>query len=432
MPVVRVGQGGRGAVGGVGLTVPFADGLVRDACELAVAVAQSMEARDVPPALRRYLRMQRLPGASALSAIRRVLDTDDDFRAVIAAAASEDVIDRPSWLFLTRPEGWADELTSLSESTTSASAAAQHERDERAAQRKLASVESKLEDALASLREAASRADTEHAARIAAEVSVRSLSGRVDALRHERDDARRRLALAESRLAELETAHPLAAAVEREPEPAPPPQPAIDLDAVTTAIARARAALDAVADAVRPSPPDTPPSPTPPATLASTPPPRPRPVARRQPLRLPGGMLDDSVDAADWLVRRPGAVVLVDGYNCTLRDAPTAGLPIPEQRRRLVDALTELASRTHTDVEVVFDGADVDQPLASGRRGVRVTFSPPGTEADDVVIARSASLPLDRPVVVASSDNRVRAGAADNGANVISAEQLMAVVRARR
>jgi len=430
VPVVRVGQGGRGAVGGVGLTVPFADGLVRDACELAVAVAQSMEARDVPPALRRYLRMQRLPGASALSAIRRVLDTDDDFRAVIAAAASEDVIDRPSWLFLTRPDGWADELTSLSESTTSASAAAQHERDERAAQRKLASVESKLEDALASLREAASRADTEHAARVAAEVSVRSLSERVDALRHERDDARRRLALAESRLAELETAHPLAAAVEREPEPAPPPQPAIDLDAVTTAIARARAALDAVADAVRPSPPDTPPSPTPPATPASTPPPPPPPprTARRQPLRLPGGMLDDSFDAADWLVRRPGAVVLVDGYNCTLRDAPTAGLPIPEQRRRLVDALTELASRTHTDVEVVFDGSN-HQPIAStGRTAVRVRFSPDGVEADDVLIELVDRAPAERPVAMVSSDNRVRDAARQRGANVIAAKQLLAML----
>ena len=436
MPVVRVRQGGRGAVGGVGLTVSFADGLVRDACELAIAVAQSMEPRDVPPALRRYLRMQRLPGASALSAIRRVLDSEDDFRAVIAAAASEDVVDRPSWLFLTRPDGWAEELASLSESTTSASAAAQHERDERAAQRKLASVESKLDDALSSLREAALRADAEHAARVAAEASVRSLSERVDALRHERDDARRRLALAESRIAELETfwasagtTNPHSPRTPVEPEPQPAPQePAIDLDAVTTAIARARAALDAVADAVRPAPPETPPSP-----IAPPPPSPPSPPAsRRQPLRLPGGMLDDSVDAADWLVRRPGAVVLVDGYNCTLRDSPIAELPIPEQRRRLVDALTELASRTQADVEVVFDGADVDRPLASGRRGVRVTFSAPGTEADDVVIARSATLPVDRPVIVASSDNRVRAGAADNGANVISAEQLMAVVRARR
>lgn len=424
MPVVRFGQGGRGALGGVGLTVSFADGLVREACELAVAVAQTMEPRDVPPGLRRYLRMQRLPGASALSAIRRVLDSDDDFRAVVAAAASEDAIDRPSWLFLTRPDGWADEVASVAESTTSASAAAQHERDERAAQRRLASVESKLEDALKSLRESVSRADAAHAARAAAEASVRSLSERVDALRHERDDARRRLALAESRIAELETAP------EPAPAPAPAPrEPAIDLDAVAAALARARAALDAVADAVRPSPPETPPSPIAPAPTS---PPPPSPVSRRQPQRLPGGMFDDSVDAADWLVRRPGAVVLVDGYNCTLRDTPTAGLPIPEQRRRLVDALTELASRTHADVEVVFDGADVDQPLASGRRGVRVTFSAPGTEADDVVIARSASLPLDRPVVVASSDNRVRAGAADNGANVISAEQLMALVRARR
>jgi predicted RNA-binding protein with PIN domain len=411
---------------------------VRDACELAVAVAQSMEARDVPPALRRYLRMQRLPGASALAAIRRVLDADDGFRGVIAAAASEDAVDRPSWLFLTRPDGWDEELASLSSSTASASAAAQRERDERAAQRKLASVEAKLEDALASLRDASSRADAEHAARVAADASVRELSERVEALRHERDDARRRLARVESRLADLETFWASAGTTAPHPpttvpEPAPEPAPAVDLDAVTAAITRARAALDAVAAAVHPASDETPRSPDVPAPAqAQASPPATSSPPRRQPLRLPGGLLDDSVDAADWLVRRPGAVVLVDGYNCTLRDTPTAGLPIPEQRRRLVDALTELASRTHADVEIVFDGADVDQPLATGRRGVRVTFSPPGTEADDVVIARSASLPIDRPVVVASSDNRVRAGAADHGANVISAEQLIAVVRTRR
>ena len=137
------------------------------------------------------------------------------------------------------------------------------------------------------------------------------------------------------------------------------------------------------------------------------------------PVALPAGIFDDSVEAAERLVRVPGVAVLVDGY-----DVGKLGWPdhsIAEQRRRLVDALSEMSARTGAEVAVVFDGADtVRAPRVRRRDGGYGCASPPGVEADDVVIARAAEGCAFRPVVVASSDNRVRAGSAGAGANVIS------------
>ena len=153
------------------------------------------------------------------------------------------------------------------------------------------------------------------------------------------------------------------------------------------------------------------------------------------PVRLPPAVFDDSREAAEFLCRRPGAVLLVDGYNATLAGSPWGELELAEQRRRLVDALAELAARTGAEVEVVFDGAEGAGPPpvpSAGRRPVRVRFSPPGVEADDVVIARAAAIPVDRPVVVASSDRRVQHGVERHGANVVGADQLMALLRGGR
>ncbi|HVL28944.1 MAG TPA: NYN domain-containing protein, partial [Acidimicrobiales bacterium] len=151
--------------------------------------------------------------------------------------------------------------------------------------------------------------------------------------------------------------------------------------------------------------------------------------ARRRPVPLPPAVFDDSVEAAEHLVRVPGMALVVDGYNVSQAGWPEHA--IAEQRRRLVDALAELAARTGVDVRVVFDGSDVQMPgvVATTARRVRVSFSAPGVEADDEVIELVEQLPPTRPVVVASSDRRVQAGVARAGANVISQEQLLAVLR---
>jgi predicted RNA-binding protein with PIN domain len=145
-------------------------------------------------------------------------------------------------------------------------------------------------------------------------------------------------------------------------------------------------------------------------------------------MRLPPAVLDDSVEAAASLVRVNGMVLLVDGYNVAMLGWP--GPPIAERRSRLVDALAQLVARTGVDVQVVFDGAE-DAPVVvpGDRRGVRVSFSPPDVEADDVLLARVQEVPLHRPVTVVSNDRRVQDGARAAGANVVSSTQLLAVLR---
>lgn len=122
-------------------------------------------------------------------------------------------------------------------------------------------------------------------------------------------------------------------------------------------------------------------------------------------------------------------VILVDGYNVSQAGWPAT--PIADQRRRLVDALTELAARTGADVRVVFDGADTAEPQAvsTTARAVRVSFSPPEVEADDVIVAEVGEIPAARPVVVASSDRRVRDESRARGANLLRSGQLLDLLR---
>jgi predicted RNA-binding protein with PIN domain len=134
----------------------------------------------------------------------------------------------------------------------------------------------------------------------------------------------------------------------------------------------------------------------------------------------------DTVQAATHLVRQPGVLLVVDGYNAAKRGWPDDALAV--QRERLLDALEELVARHGTAVHVVFDGADL-WTAPPGRRHLRIEFSPAGVTADDVIVDLVSSLPADRPVVVATNDGEVRHGARAGGANVISSEQLLAVAR---
>jgi predicted RNA-binding protein with PIN domain len=132
--------------------------------------------------------------------------------------------------------------------------------------------------------------------------------------------------------------------------------------------------------------------------------------------------------AAAHLVRVPGCVLVVDGYNASLRRWPDE--PIGAQRRRLADALGGLAARSNVDVHLVFDGAgDQGGQLPAVPRGrVRVRFTAAAVEADDAILDLVDRLPADRVVVVATDDRRVRAEAAARGANVIGQDQLFSLL----
>ena len=253
----------------------------------------------------------------------------------------------------------------------------------------------------------------------------------------ERNELRRRLRELQDSSAAPSTRPPV------QPEPPPsapvPPDPQLVLsdppsvrralsDAAEAAASLARS-LDDLARAVgsepldnsdRPAPSVAPPKPV--AQAASP------PQAPREPVALPPGVFDDGPDAAYHLLRQRGAVLLVDGYNVTKSAWPD--LAPAEQRVRLVQALGTLTARTGIEIDVVFDGADVvaSTPMLSPR-GVRVRYSEPDVEADDVIIKLVGEYPPTRAVVVASSDTRVRDGARRGGANLLHSAQLLAAIR---
>jgi hypothetical protein len=177
-------------------------------------------------------------------------------------------------------------------------------------------------------------------------------------------------------------------------------------------------ALDALATSLRP-----PAGPAGPPRSRTRHPDRARPRRRRP--SLPGGVHDDSPEAAAHLVRLPGCALLVDGYNASMSTWP--GHDLPEQRRRLVDALDQLEARIGVHSTVVFDGVEETWRRSSSRR-VDVRFTSAGVEADDVILDLVDTLPGERPVVVASDDQRVRAGARQRGAHPIGTDQLRSLL----
>jgi len=151
-------------------------------------------------------------------------------------------------------------------------------------------------------------------------------------------------------------------------------------------------------------------------------------LTRHRPLPTPPGLFADGVEAAEHLVRVPGLVLLVDGYNVAKQGWPDLALAL--QRQRLVDALVALRARTRVEATVVFDGSD-DAALAArtAPERLRVEFTPSHLEADDRLLDLVEQLRAHRPVAVATNDRRVRDGARDRGANTIAAEQLLAMLR---
>jgi predicted RNA-binding protein with PIN domain len=146
---------------------------------------------------------------------------------------------------------------------------------------------------------------------------------------------------------------------------------------------------------------------------------------RRRALPLPGGVIATSGAAAEFLLRSDAAV-LVDGYNVAKLGWPADTLD--EQRRRLLDGLENVARRYGTDISVVFDGAEVVGAHAARRRMVRVSYSPAGVTADDVIRDEVRRLPHARSVVVVTNDAAIITDVRALGANVVPSNALLAAL----
>lgn len=412
---------------GSGLGPWFAESrdLLRPVLEHAVAVArQGARAEppvEPPPTLTPVLRFTSLRGP-AIDVVASALD-DDEFRERVRDGAPGDVA---SVLFLERPRGWITALTQVAGLARERAALQASAPDVRRLEKRLEAAETAraaAEAAVAVERDAASDARaalaSERTRRRDAEAEAASMADEIAGSARTADEHNATLA----RLHEdLEASHAqvrsLRSAVERDdafdPESIRP-----SLDALRDAVTDARAAFESVDGRVRdlerrlPAPPSTEPA-------------SPSKPVRRSPLPVPAGLVAESVDAAHHLVRSPGVVVLVDGYNVTI-GRWGQHLGITEQRDRLEQAATSAAARTGAELWIVFDGADATSSAGTPRSLVRVLFSEPGEEADDVIIRLVSEIPAERPVIVVSDDNRVRRGSVAGGANLFTAAQFLEV-----
>ena len=139
---------------------------------------------------------------------------------------------------------------------------------------------------------------------------------------------------------------------------------------------------------------------------------RPENSQQPEPLRAPGPSLE------------PG-----HGLHWSVAKLAWPKLDLAGQRVVLLDAVENLARRYGSDVTVMFDGADIVGANADQRRVIRVVYSPEGVIADDVIRDEVRRLPASRPVVVVTNDQEIVRDVRAMGANTMSSDQLLALIR---
>ena len=405
----------------VEVPVGVPDEALRPALELAVGVAAAgvklRPPMPFPSGLKRFLRFHKLPPA-ALSEVRAAVEGDDLFRGRLALVATADLVDEVGVLWLSRPEGWELAVTALipDQAIDGQVALRREERRRLAAQEAAARGRAELLAVIAELeRERAGKA---------------TLVGERDRLKAELDEVRARLrdaqrvehataqmlAKAESELATMR----VAAAELRAPAPV-----VIDKTAVRNLLDGAVAAstdivallTDALGELDRAD------GATDEAQLERARLPR----ARRKPIRLRGGMLAGTVEAAEFVLRTKGALTLVDGYNVAKSGWPL--LDLDHQRDQCTVAAENLANRWNMAMTIVFDGATVEGAHTVTRRKLRIVYSPAGVSADDVLRAEVACIDLAKPVVVVTNDRAILADVTAAGANTVSSEDFLTLMR---
>jgi predicted RNA-binding protein with PIN domain len=392
---------------------------LRSAIEYAVLMGDEIAKRRAPISVPREVRSvagkARIPTGS-LGRLRRAIDRDDSFRTAIAAGALPELVDPIGILWLQRPDGWESEIEHLVAAQADAAAEAdlqtslrREEKRRRAAEQVAVRLRADIAGRDASIDALRGELDGLRADVVKAEDEVAELRAELVDLRIEARHARDREAAAAARLdAALEAPSTQSNDADRRVEEVGAQVNGVDPGAVAE-LARATRELAGRLEALLPS---------------EAPPPDPRAEARR-PLRLPGGVIASSAEAAEFLLRSD-AVVLVDGYNVAKLAWPSRTLEV--QRTQLLDALENLARRFGSDLTVVFDGASVVGSHTSRRRLVRVVWSPEGVIADDVIRDEVRRLPSARAVVVVTNDAEIVTDVKALGANVVPSNALLAVL----
>lgn len=416
------------------------DEQLRPVLELAFAVAKAGTKQrppvSPPEVMRGAMRSAKLP-ATEVGNVRRALDGDEAFRSRVGAAATDaELLGELGMLWLTRPEGWRRRLSEMlrAAAVPGAPVDGSDEAALRRAERRREAAEQAAQRVQAELAVARQELAREQSRRAAAEEERDQARRRAESAEGQAAAARRRLAAveettgdeserwasdraaAQQRVAELEEELAAVAAVRDEllAERADVDRAAAAVRKAASELSRLAGSLNQVASSIAP------------ATDASRGESGRARRSTRVTIPIPPGLVADSLEATRHVVRSPGAVTIVDGYNVAKLGWPD--LDLAEQRERCLDAVDDLVRRLLARIVVVFDGADVVAPAAR-RRLARVVFSPAGTIADDVVRAEVAALALSVPVVVVTDDRELAASVRAHGATVIRSAQILALAR---
>jgi len=407
---------------------------LRDALLKSVEVARAGQSEkppiDPPAQLKKILAFKKFPGRS-LGLVRETVEADDEFRERVAASVAEGEMGRIGWLWLARPDGWEQECRELV-------SAAKQESEQAADAQSRQDQQQRLQRAEAARQKADAQRDRADRERDEARLQV--AQARTDAHRAEESAARLAAELEQAR-DELELAQSSLARSQRTQRRAEErlkraqmqsEQLKKDLrDARSRHGEEISGLTDRLADAERESSMareagfEPRPEPAPGARSS------PEPSTRRRPVPMPKGLLNDTSEAAEYLLGSvPKIVVLIDGYNVAFKHWPE--MPPKEQRRQLLRNLEQLSSRyPRAEFVVVFDGSDTDYDyVATTPRslGISVQFTPQGETADDRIIALCDQYPIVRPLAVVSEDNDVRERARARGANLVHPRKLLTVM----
>ncbi len=424
----------------------------RRVLQVAAVVLGVMTVTDAPVSLRRVRSFaparRAVAGAVPLAA---ALAHDDGFRARVAAGLAEaepllvdalhagttphaaDPVDVAAAAYLLRPDGWVELVARADES--------ERERQESGAGEQARAAADRLTAQLAAARaEVEAVRATERAERERLEVELAAVRRELRRHRSDADRARAQSRAAlEQAAAQQDEAEQLARSADdrlrraaRESAAARETVEALrrsERGGRSLAGARARLLLDTLIDAASGlryelalPPADVLPADAVAASLAADGSPGDADAAAGAGA-VARGRADDDPSRLDELLRLPRAHLVVDGYNVT--KGAYGGLPLVDQRRRLVAGLSSLVARTRAEVTCVFDGAVVEgRGVTPTVRGVRVLFSDPDETADDLVRRLVRAEPTGRVVVVVSSDREVADGVRAAGARPVPSSAL--------
>jgi predicted RNA-binding protein with PIN domain len=116
-------------------------------------------------------------------------------------------------------------------------------------------------------------------------------------------------------------------------------------------------------------------------------------------------------------------MILVDGHNLFFK-VVSSRVQIKKQIEKLLKLLGSFQRKIHKKIIVIFDNSTF-AGISSMSREVEVVFSPPGFDADEVIIQRVKSSKDPAGIKIVTSDLRIKEEVEKLGARVITSKKFL-------